>query len=110
MENLQFRQALVDICNDIDQDDLEKLKFLLKDVTGSAKLESANLAIDLFSAIERNKHVSLHDGRYLAECFCLMERMDLVRKLNLVPSSIQEEMETSPRILPFRYKIYFKQD
>jgi hypothetical protein len=28
----------------------------------------------------------------------------------LVPSSIQEEMETSPRILPFRYKIYFKQD
>ena len=104
MENLQFRQALVDICSDIGQDDLEKLKFLLKDVTGSAKLENADLAIDLFSAIERNKHVSLRDGRYLAECFCLMERKDLVRMLNLVPATIQEEMETSPRILPFRYK------
>jgi hypothetical protein len=110
MENLQFRQALLDICNDIGQDDLEKLKFLLKDVTGSAKLESANLAIDLFSAIECKKHVSLRDGRYLAECFCLMERKDLVKMLNLVPASIQKEMETSPRILPFRYKIYCKRE
>jgi len=107
MENLQFRQALVNICSDIGQDDLGKLKFLLKDVTGSAKLESADLAIDLFHAIELNKHVSLRDGRYLAECFCLMERNDLVGMLNLVPATIKEEMETSPRILPFRY---FKQD
>jgi hypothetical protein len=37
MENLQFRQALLDISIDIGQDDLEKLKFLLKDVTESAK-------------------------------------------------------------------------
>jgi hypothetical protein len=59
-------------------------KFLLKDVTESAKLESADLAIDLFDVIERNKHVSLRDGRYLAECFCLMERMDLVKMLNTV--------------------------
>ena len=66
MENLQFRQALLDICIDIGQDDLEKLKFLLKDVTESAKLESADLAIDLFDVIERNKHVALRDGQYLA--------------------------------------------
>ena len=110
MENLKFRQALANISSEIGQDDLEKLKFLLKDVTGSAKLESADLAIDLFSAMERNKHVSLHDGRYLAECFCLMMRNDLVRMLNLVPATIQEEMEASSRISPFRYKIYFKQD
>lgn len=104
MTNL--RQLLVEICSDLGSDDLDKMKFLLKDVTGSAKLEKATMAIDLFSSIENNKHVSLQDGRYLAECFCLMGRQDLVRKLNFVPGDIEEAMIAAPRILPFRILLY----
>ncbi|CAG2231765.1 CASP8 [Mytilus edulis] len=106
MANLRLRQILVEICSDLGSDDLEKLKFLLRDVTGSAKLEMATMAIDIFSAIERNKHVALHDGSYLAECFCLIGRIDLVRKLELDPRRVEVGMETDPRLLPFRILLY----
>lgn len=102
MANLRLRQILVEICSDLGSDDLEKLKFLLRDVTGSAKLEMATMAIDIFSAIEKNKHVALHDGSYLAECFWLIGRIDLVRKLELDPRRVEVGMETDPRLLPFR--------
>ncbi|CAG2237348.1 CASP8 [Mytilus edulis] len=106
MANLRLRQILVEICSDLGSDDLEKLKFLLRDVTGSAKLEMATMAIDIFSAIERNKHVALHDGSYLAECFSLIGRIDLVRKLELDPRRVEVGMETDPRLFPFRILLY----
>lgn len=106
MSNLPFRQKLVDICSDIGTDDLVKLKFLLKDVTGQAKLEAANFALDLFSILESKRHVNLNDGRYLAECFCLIGRLDLVRQLELDPSDIEDEMQHSPKLLPFRIMLY----
>jgi hypothetical protein len=62
MENLQFRQALLDISIDIGQDDLEKLKFLLKDVTESAKLKcvfSTNMQKDMVFANPNNPVVIL---------------------------------------------------
>ncbi|VDI13882.1 Hypothetical predicted protein, partial [Mytilus galloprovincialis] len=106
MANLRLRQILVEICSDLGSDDLEKLKFLLRDVTGSAKLEMATMAIDIFSAIEKNKHVALHDGSYLAECFSLIGRIDLVRKLELDPRRVEVGMETDPRLFPFRILLY----
>ncbi|XP_076089298.1 caspase-8-like isoform X1 [Mytilus galloprovincialis] len=106
MANIRLRQILVEICSDLGSDDLEKLKFLLRDVTGSAKLEMATMAIDIFSAIEKNKHVALHDGSYLAECFLLIGRKDLVRKLELDSRRVEVGMETDPRLLPFRILLY----
>lgn len=104
MANLRLRHILVEICSDLGRDDLEKLKFLLRDVTGSAKLEMATMAIDIFSAIEKNKHIAL--GSYLAECFYLIGRKDLVRKLELDPRRVEVGMETDPRLLPFRILLY----
>lgn len=102
MSNFEFRQKLVDICSDIGSDDFIKLKFLLKDVTGSAKLEAATFALDLFSAVENKRQVNLTDGRYLAECFCLIGRLDLVRQLGLNSNDIEDEIEQAPKLLPFR--------
>ncbi|CAC5405100.1 CASP8 [Mytilus coruscus] len=104
MANLKLRHILVEICSDLGSDDLEKLKFLLRDVTGSAKLEMATMAIDIFSAIEKNKHIAL--GSYLAECFYLIGRKDLVRKLELDPRRVEVGMETDPMLLPLRILLY----
>ena len=100
------KDVLIDICSDLDSDDLEKLKFLLKDVAGLSKLKTATIALELFNAIEHNKHVGLFNGRFLGECFELMGRTDLVRKLGLNPQTVAMEMgETRYSIRPFRYNI-----
>jgi hypothetical protein len=77
------KDVLIDICSDLGSDDLEKLKFLLKDVAGLSKLKTATIALELFNAIEHNKHVGLLNGRFLGECFELMGRTDLVRQLGI---------------------------
>jgi len=100
------KDVLIDICSDLDSDDLEKLKFLLKDVAGLNKLKNATIALELFNAIEHNKHVGLLNGRFLGECFELMGRTDLVRKLGLNPQRVAMEMgETRYSIITFRYNI-----
>jgi hypothetical protein len=100
------KDILIDICSDLDSDDLEKLKFLFKDVAGLSKLKMATIALELFNAIEHNKHVGLLNGRFLGECFELMGRTDLVRKLGLNPQKVAMEMgETEYSIIPFRYNI-----
>lgn len=101
------KDVLIDICSDLDSDDLEKLKFLLKDVAGLSKLKTATIALELFNAIEHNKHVGLFNGRFLGECFELMGRTDLVRKLGLNPQTVAMEMgETRYSIRPFRIMLY----
>ena len=101
------KDVLIDICSDLDTDDLEKLKFLLKDVAGLSKLKTATIALELFNAIEHNKHVGLLNGRFLGECFELMGRTDLVRKLGLDPQKVAMEMgETEYSIIPFRIMLY----
>ena len=100
------KDVLVEICNDLDSDDMDKLKFLLKDVAGLGKLRAASIALELFSAIENNKNVALHNGRFLAECFELMGRSDLVRRLGLIPEDVARDMgDTQYSIRPFRYNI-----
>ena len=101
------KDVLIDICSDLDTDDLEKLKFLLKDVAGLSKLKTATIALELFNAIEHNKHVGLLNGRFLGECFELMGRTDLVRQLGLNPQKVAMEMgETKYSIIPFRIMLY----
>ncbi|CAG2226391.1 caspase-8 [Mytilus edulis] len=101
------KDILVDICSDLDSDDMDNLKFLMKDVAGLHKLMPATNALDLFSAIENNKHVAFHNGRFLAECFELMGRTDLVGRLGLNPTQIEKEMgQHNDSVRPFRILLY----
>lgn len=97
----------MEICNDLDSDDLEKLKFLFKDVAGLGKLKTATFALELISAIENNRHIELHNGRFLAECFEIMGRSDLVKNLGLNPQQIAHELgQTEFSLNPFRILLY----
>ncbi|XP_071150191.1 caspase-8-like [Mytilus edulis] len=101
------KDILVDICSDLDSDDMDNLKFLMKDVACLHKLMPAINALDLFSAIENNKHVAFHNGRFLAECFELMGRTDLVGRLGLNPTQIEKEMgQHNDSVRPFRILLY----
>ncbi|XP_052079238.1 caspase-8-like [Mytilus californianus] len=101
------KDILVDICSDLDSDDMDNLKFLMKDVAGLHKLMPATIALDLFSAIENNKTVALLNGRFLAECFELMGRTDLVRRIGLNPTQVEKEMgQTNYSVRPFRILLY----
>ncbi|XP_076089276.1 caspase-3-like [Mytilus galloprovincialis] len=101
------KNILVDICSDLDSDDMANLKFLMKDVAGLHKLMPATIALDLFSAIENNKNVALHNGRFLAECFELMGRTDLVRRIGLNPTQVEQQMgQTKYSVRPFRILLY----
>lgn len=101
------KDILVDICSDLDSDDMDNLKFLMKDVAGLHKLMPATIALDLFSAIENNKDVALLNGRFLAECFELMGRTDLVRRIGLDPTKVEKEMgQTIYSVRPFRILLY----
>lgn len=98
------KRDLVDVCGDVDSDDLEKLQFLLKDVAGFGKLKSATSALELFSSIENNKSLDLLNGVFLAECFELMGRTDLVRQIGHNPTDVQNNLgETRNSVKPFRY-------
>ena len=83
MESQQrFRLKLAEIASQIEQEKLEKLKFLFSDVIPAGDREKIVTPVQLFEELEQRQQISQRDLGFLQKCLQEVGRWDLANKLN----------------------------
>lgn len=91
MSSPRFNGVLLDISNQLSQDQLEQLKFLMQDVIGKRERETVRSGLQLFQLLTQRGRLSAGYTDYLAPLLRDVHRPDLAEKLTSFPR--HEEVE-----------------
>lgn len=99
MSSRQFNAVLLDISNQLSDDQLVGLKFLVRDV-GKRELERITSGLQLFQILMQRGELSAENTEHLSKLLAGIQRRDLVDKLNCFdsqPGSASNEPEPVQR-------------
>lgn len=82
MSSSQFNKILLDISNQLSPDELDKLKFLCRDVIGKKDLEKIDSGHRLFQVLGERCKLSADNTKPLSDLLDGIKRPDLSEKLN----------------------------
>ncbi|XP_037306252.2 FAS-associated death domain protein-like [Pungitius pungitius] len=82
MSSLKFNKLLLDISNQLTQDQLDKMKFLLKDMVGKKELEKITSGTQLFQVLTERRQLGGDQTEYLSKLLQDIHRADLSDKLD----------------------------
>ncbi|KAM6943523.1 LOW QUALITY PROTEIN: FAS-associated death domain protein-like [Xenentodon cancila] len=82
MSAQQFNAVLLNISNDMKTDNLEKMKFLVRDHIGKRELESITTGHRLFQSLTERGLLGADNTDYLVDLLKNIKRSDLADKLN----------------------------
>ncbi|XP_033484412.1 FAS-associated death domain protein [Epinephelus lanceolatus] len=82
MSALQFNSVLLEISNQLSAEQLDKLKFLCRDMIGKRDLEKINTGIRLFQLLSERGKLSADNTEWLCQLLVEIKRQDLSDKLN----------------------------
>lgn len=77
-----YRKFTFSLCEQLSQNDLDSMKFLLRDLLTTREIEGVGKPEHLFVLLEQRKELGDDNFRLLEELFTQIKRQDLVRKLN----------------------------
>ncbi|XP_041847064.1 protein FADD [Melanotaenia boesemani] len=82
MSATQFNAVLLDISNQLDADNLSKLKFLTRDVVRKREAENVDSGYKLFELLAERGKLAADDTEYVSALLKEIHRDDLADKLN----------------------------
>ena len=76
-----FRQLIFSLCQELSVDDLNSMKYLLRDVLTTREIEGVSRPSDLFVFLEQRGELGSENCGLLKDIFVTIQRRDLLRKL-----------------------------
>lgn len=101
MSSFEFNAILLEISNQLTKDQLEKIKFLCKDVVGKREQENIDTGSKLFQSLTEKSKLGVDNKEYLCRLLQGIQRHDLSDKLKHFvgqpdsPNSQPDEKETA---------------
>lgn len=77
----EYRKFILSLCQEVSTENLDSLKYLLRDLLTMRELESAVSAIDLFVFLEQRNELGSENCHLLQDLLTQIRREDLVGKL-----------------------------
>ena len=77
-----YRKFTFFLCEQLSQNNLDSMKFLLRDLLSTRDIESVGKPEDLFVLLEQRNELGNDNFRLLEDLLTQIKRQDLVRKLN----------------------------
>nr|XP_061799472.1 CASP8 and FADD-like apoptosis regulator [Nerophis lumbriciformis] len=84
----RFRVLMAHISEDMTNDDIKSVKFLLSDMLPREKIESAKNFLDVIIELEKLGKISPKRVDFLEECLRIVGRIDLAKKLKMFKMSV----------------------
>ena len=77
----EYRKFTFSLCQELSTEDLNSLKYLLRDLLTMREIEGANSPTDLFVFLEQRNGLGTNNCHLLKDLLTQIKRQDLVRKL-----------------------------
>lgn len=103
----RFRLKLTEIASRIEEEKLEKLKFLFSDVIPAGDREKIVTPLQLFEELEQRQQISQRRLDFLQKCLKEVGRVDLADELNTYERECCGESEKGKKTLLKIVKILF---
>ncbi|KAJ8252985.1 hypothetical protein GJAV_G00207890 [Gymnothorax javanicus] len=104
------RELLLEIARDLDSQEVEKLKFLCRNLVPQKELETVKSALDLFQLLLQQLELLGKDRPFLSELLRTICRLDLLRVLETSEEEVKKSLcrQTSYycRVSPYRKMLY----
>ncbi|XP_040054331.1 FAS-associated death domain protein [Gasterosteus aculeatus] len=82
MSSFQFNKLLLDISNQLTEDQLSKMKFLVRDLVGKRELEKITSGTLLFQVLTERRQLGSEQTEFLSKLLRDIDRSDLSDKLD----------------------------
>uniref|UniRef100_A0A1A7XR71 Fas (Tnfrsf6)-associated via death domain n=1 Tax=Iconisemion striatum TaxID=60296 RepID=A0A1A7XR71_9TELE len=82
MNSQPFNSVLLEISNQLTSDNLDKLKFLVRDVIGRRELEKIGTGHRLFEVLTERRKLTPEDTNFVSELLRVIQRPDLSDRLS----------------------------
>nr|KAF6352991.1 caspase 10 [Pipistrellus kuhlii] len=102
----KFRKRLLNIDSNLEDTEVEKLKFLCRDFIPYRKLEKARSALDIFEDLMTEDLLNEKDPFLLAELLYIMKQNSLLKHLNYTKEQVKVLLPTRKKVSPFRNLLY----
>ncbi|KAM6979376.1 CASP8 and FADD-like apoptosis regulator [Tautogolabrus adspersus] len=93
----RFRVLMANISEDMANDDLDSVKFLLSSIIPRENLEKAKNFLDIIIELEKLDKVSPERVDFVEECLMNIGRVDLAKKVMKYKTSVTSSEQQSPR-------------
>lgn len=100
--NMSFRKKLLTISSNLEDQDVESLKFLCQDYISNQKLEKASSAADIFHHLLAEELLSEEDPFFLAELLYIIRQNLLLRNLHYTKEQVERFLPIRRRVSLFR--------
>ncbi|KAK2501106.1 hypothetical protein MC885_009431 [Smutsia gigantea] len=100
--NMSFRKKLLTISSNLEDQDVESLKFLCQDYVSNQRLEKSSSASDIFHHLLAEELLSEEDPFFLAELLYIIRQNSLLRSLHYTKEQVESLLPIRRRVSLFR--------
>ncbi|XP_059558730.1 caspase-10 [Myotis daubentonii] len=102
----KLRKSLVHIDSNLEDLEVQKLKFLCRDFVPNRKLEKASSALDIFDHLINEERLSEEDPFLLAELLYIMKQNLLLKYLSYTKEQVKDLLPSRKQVSPFRNLLF----
>ncbi|XP_006205325.2 LOW QUALITY PROTEIN: caspase-10 [Vicugna pacos] len=103
---VNFRGKLLIIDSNLGDQDVERLKFLCRDLIAHKSLEKSNSALDIFDYLLAEELLSEEDPFFLAELLYIIKQKSLLRHLPYTKEQVERLLPARRKVSLFRNLLY----